>query len=219
MNFTIIINPEDGPGQSAAPAGDYVTEIQNLSSFDNVRIIGYVRTHWATRNISAVLDEVQTYSGWAEINSSDSRPSPMGMHGIFFDETPNEYSAEVAEYLSTINEAAKSADGLLGTRTVVHNPGTRIDERLEVPNTDIIVAFESDFGSFKEDKSEISSLPLDRSKYSFMVNSAPSGGGHLRNMVDSMSQHAEYLFATDLTDNYYQSFSPDWDKFIDAVPT
>ena len=102
---------------------------------------------------------------------------------------------------------------------IVHNPGTRPDNRLDDEKTDIIVAFEASYGSYQEDAVALAHLPLDRSRYSFMVHSATSSRSRLRNLVYSMSQHAQYLFATDLSEDYYQSFSSDWEHFVAAIPT
>lgn len=219
LNFTIIINPADGPGSSASPSDDYLTEVQNLTKFDNVKTIGYVRTHWATRNLTEVLNEVAIYSAWSEINSTTDRRNPMGMHGIFFDETPSEFSQEAAKYLTTINQAVKNAPGLLSGKTTVHNPGTIPDPYLNDASTDITVSFESDLQDYNDIPAKLASLPLERSRYSFMVNSAPSSHGSLRKLVESMSMHSEHLFATDLSEDYYETFGSNWNDFVSVVPT
>ncbi|RMZ75832.1 hypothetical protein DV737_g5105, partial [Chaetothyriales sp. CBS 132003] len=219
LNFTVVINPEDGPGSSAVPSDDYLVELHNLAKYDNARVVGYVRTQWAARNITEVLREVQIYSGWSKINSTASNPSPIAMDGIFFDEAPSLYSTQTFEYMRTINQAVKNATGLAGNRTIVHNPGTPPDARFESLDTDIIVAFEQSSDYFHSDKVNITALALDRSRYSFMVHSAPAKDSSLRSLVSSMSQRAQYLFATKLTSDYYESFSSDWNSFVEAVPT
>lgn len=77
-----------------------------------MRTVGYVRTGYATRNISDVLAEVSTYAGWSV------KSSQLAMHGIFFDEAPHEYSASAVEFMRTINQFVKGATGLQGDRTV-----------------------------------------------------------------------------------------------------
>lgn len=109
----MIINPEDGPGPSRYPNDDYIFQIQKLNTYSNVRTVGYVRTGYATRNITSVLQDVSTYSGWATFNAT-----ALAVHGIFFDEVPSEYSSANAEYLKSINQAAKNASGLQPDRTV-----------------------------------------------------------------------------------------------------
>ena len=74
--------------------------------------MGYVRTGYGNRNLSDVLQDISTFSGWA--NSSQG----IQMHGIFFDEAAHEYTPEVAEYMRTANNAVKAASGFAGDKTV-----------------------------------------------------------------------------------------------------
>ncbi|RMZ78641.1 hypothetical protein DV738_g3717, partial [Chaetothyriales sp. CBS 135597] len=210
----LIINPEDGPGSSDEPPEDYVVALKNLSTYDNVRLVGYVRTQWAERDITEVQREVQVYSDWSKINGSASGTGPLTMDGIFFDEAPSVYSTQTHEYLQQINRAVKDASGLGGNRTIVHNPGTPPDPRFDDLDTDIIVAFEQSSDYFHSSKSNITALSLDRSHYAFVVHSAPTKNSKLQNLVATMSQRAQYLYATELKTNYYESFSGDWNTFI-----
>ena len=83
-----------------------------------MRTVGYVRIGYAKRNLTEVLEDISTYSGWP-VNPD---ATDQALHGIFFDETPNEYTTEVADYLKNINQAAKNAAGLLSDRTVRRYP-------------------------------------------------------------------------------------------------
>jgi hypothetical protein len=109
----LVLNPHDGPGTTEYPEDGYITGIQRLNTYPNVRTIGYVRTTYATRNITAVLEDVSHYSDWA--SNADAN---IAVHGIFFDEAPYEYTAEIAEYLNTIDQAVKSATGIQSNKTV-----------------------------------------------------------------------------------------------------
>lgn len=115
MNFTIILNPNNGPGLTPSPGSEYLASIQNLTIYHNVRTVGYVRTGWSSRDISSVLMDVATYSSW---NDLGNQTRSMSVHGIFFDETPSEYTPASAEYLSKINEAVKMAPGIAAERFV-----------------------------------------------------------------------------------------------------
>lgn len=119
LNFTVIVNPQSGPGPSRYPTDQYSLQVQQLNAYPNVRKVGYVRTGYATRNIISVLQEVSTYSGWA------SNSTALAMDGIFFDEVPSEYSPAMAEYLSSINQAVKNASGLQPDRTVRNQTRSR----------------------------------------------------------------------------------------------
>jgi hypothetical protein len=112
LPFTVIVNPSSGPGSSQYPDEHYSTAVQTLNAYPNVKTVGYVRTGYATRNISDVVSEVNTYAGWV------SKSSDLAIHGIFFDEAPHEYVAEAVEYMHNINQAVKNATGLMGDKTV-----------------------------------------------------------------------------------------------------
>jgi hypothetical protein len=73
--------------------------------------VGYVRTDYGNRNLSDVLQDISTYSGWA--NSSQG----IQMHGIFFDEAAHDYTPEVAEYYREANDAVKAAPGFASDKT------------------------------------------------------------------------------------------------------
>ena len=112
LNFTVIVNPNSGPGDGTGPDKQYTVAVTELSSYPNAQTVGYVRTGYATRNITDVIDEVNIYSGWSSISSS------LTMHGIFFDEAPHEYTADAVDFMHTVNKAVKDATGLQGPKTV-----------------------------------------------------------------------------------------------------
>jgi hypothetical protein len=117
QNFTIILNPNSGPGSSPYPSDDYTSQIQKLNTFPNVQTLGYVHTSYAQRDIQSVLTDIATYSGWSKGSANADMPG-FAVHGIFVDEVPSVYSPEAAEYLRTINVAIKTAPGLLGKKLV-----------------------------------------------------------------------------------------------------
>ena len=112
LNYTIIINPDSGPGNGSAPNDDFLSAVRKLNTYPNVQTVGYVRTNYSSRSIGDVLQDVSTYSGWA------TNASGVAMHGIFFDEAPHEYSAETTAYMRRANDAVLRADGLQGDKTV-----------------------------------------------------------------------------------------------------
>ncbi|KAF2471078.1 uncharacterized protein BDR25DRAFT_30243 [Lindgomyces ingoldianus] len=106
VQFTAIVNPYSGPGDSALPNENYTQAIHTLNALGNVRTIGYVATTWCTKNASSVLDEVAVYAGWG------AQDPQLAMSGIFFDETPTHYTPEYASYLQTISQAVHNNRGL-----------------------------------------------------------------------------------------------------------
>jgi hypothetical protein len=75
-----------------------------------VRRLGYVRTTYGKRNISNIISDISTYGGWSATG--------QGVHGIFFDEAPSEYTPGLEDYVKRINQAAKTAPGLLPDKLV-----------------------------------------------------------------------------------------------------
>lgn len=71
-----------------------------------------MRTNYTNRPLADVLQDISTYSGWA--NSSEN----IQMHGIFFDEAVHQYTAQAAEYMKEANDAVRAASGLAGDKTV-----------------------------------------------------------------------------------------------------
>jgi len=102
---------------------------------------------------------------------------------------------------------------------IIHNPGTIPDSRLSDPSIDITVVFEGPYQDYQPLQAKLASLPDRRSRYSYLIHSIPASisGGDMRKLVDRLSQHAEFLFLTDLSQNFYESFGPHWRDFIDAI--
>merc|ERR1711977_487590 len=55
LDFTIIINPNSGPGKTGLPDEDYSREIARLSKYPNVYMVGYVRVNWCKRDLEKVF--------------------------------------------------------------------------------------------------------------------------------------------------------------------
>lgn len=99
-------------------------EILRLNAQPNVRTLGYVRTTYCRRPISDVFADIETYSGWPK----DTPHASLGVHGIFFDETPNLFSEEVKTYLDDITKRVKESPGIsdgkiVGTWLAASVPG------------------------------------------------------------------------------------------------
>ncbi|OJJ45020.1 hypothetical protein ASPZODRAFT_70711 [Penicilliopsis zonata CBS 506.65] len=212
LNFTVVVNPDSGPGDAALPSQTYITQIERLNSYDNVQTVGYVRTRYATRNITVVEEEVGVYARWADNSSS------LAMDGIFFDEVPSTYSAAAETYLNTIDAKVRAADGLNGNM-VIHNPGTIPSSEFST-TANVTVVAEISYSKYLDTKSELAAMPSDRSKYAYLLHSMPSMTVQkLHSFLDTLDRRAEYLFVTTLSSNYYESFGPDLALFCDAMPT
>lgn len=111
LQFTIIINPNSGPGSAPWwPNEDYVREIPRLNAFSNVRTVGYVRTAYCRRPIQEVFEDIEKYEKWP----CESPLNGLFVDGIFFDETPNVYSKEAYDYLREITSRTKNDEDGIG---------------------------------------------------------------------------------------------------------
>ncbi|KAF2667968.1 hypothetical protein BT63DRAFT_375237 [Microthyrium microscopicum] len=218
LNFTVVVNPQSGPGNTSYPGDAYADGVIKLNSFPNVQTIGYVRTSWAARNITEVLGDISTYNGWAQVNGATK--AGMAVDGIFFDESPSQYTQDGADFVKTVNAAVKSASGFGGNKTIIHNPGTTIDTRLAQANTDITIVFEGNYTDFLHLEPSLAALPVDRTRNSYVIHTAPQlSVKDLAAFLGKASQHASHLFATSLDGSHpYESFGPDWLDLISAHP-
>ncbi|KAF2182336.1 hypothetical protein K469DRAFT_586460 [Zopfia rhizophila CBS 207.26] len=211
LHFTIIVNPNSGPGYAPWwPNSDYLRELPKLNAAPNVRTVGYVRTGRAQRDIAEVRQDIAAYAG------RSSEPG-LGVEGVFFDETPNLYSEEVKTYLDQITQDVKDSTGILGDRTVIHNPGTSVNKELANPGPDITTVVEQDYTTYntKEYQDWLATNPYNRSRSSYMVYATP--GDQVQLFTLSIRERAEYLFVTDLVTEFYHSFGPSWSDFIAAM--
>ena len=103
ITFLIVVNPASGPGALPLPDSNYVREIRCLNSQANIRTLGYVSTNYAKRDLDAVKADIEKYSAW--------HGAGLGLHGIFFDEAPAEYSADSADFLLEAQREARHAPG------------------------------------------------------------------------------------------------------------
>ncbi|OJJ07410.1 hypothetical protein ASPVEDRAFT_56802 [Aspergillus versicolor CBS 583.65] len=215
LDFVVVVNPQSGPGSTTLPDEAYQAAIRQLNTYPNAQKVGYVRTTYADRNVSEVLDDIATYSGW------QSQDADLAMEGIFFDEAPHQFSDATRDYLDRISSAVKDAAGLQGERTVILNPGTIPDKGLVVPNADITVAFEQSYNHYKTNQeSALKSLDEDRDSLAYIFHSVPDmSEGGLKSFVDDISHRAAYLYLTSRTANYYEHFDSGLQQFCDAVPT
>jgi hypothetical protein len=99
----------------------------------------------------------------------------------------------------------------------MHNPGTIPDPNLAHEKSDITAIFEASYASYQSEwtQARLDAHHYDRASSSFIVHSTPTE--EIGNLVKKLRLRAEYLFVTDLQDNYYESFGAGWTTFIDAV--
>jgi Spherulation-specific family 4 len=104
---------------------------------------------------------------------------------------------------------------------VIHNPGVIPDSRFDALTTDITVIFEESYPVYQTKVAALTNLSKkNRTEYAYMVNSVPTQSlSSLRSYIDTLSEHAAYLFVTNSDQDFYESFSSMWSNFTAVVPT
>jgi hypothetical protein len=104
---------------------------------------------------------------------------------------------------------------------VIHNPGVIPDSRFDDSPTDITVIFEESYPVYQTKVTALTDLnKKNRTEYAYMVNSIPTQSlNALRSYVDTLSEHAAYLFVTNNNQNFYDSFGSMWSDFTAVIPT
>ncbi|ORY18990.1 cell surface protein [Clohesyomyces aquaticus] len=219
VNFLVIVNPNSGPGGIPLPSHDYVREIPKLNAAENVYTVGYIRVHYCKRPISEVYDEIDTYAGWAK----DFERSGLGVKGILLDETPNHFSKERAEYLDALRKHIKLASGILGDRLLIHNPGTPPDAELapeaslRISGPDVVITSEEPYVRFhsEEVQKRLKDYHYDRARSGYLISGIPKD--EIGEAVRELSDRGAFIFATDLVEDFYESFGESWTSFVAAI--
>ncbi|KAF2205295.1 hypothetical protein GQ43DRAFT_362633 [Delitschia confertaspora ATCC 74209] len=202
VHFTAIVNPHSGPGENTLSNLNYTEAIKSLNAMENIRTIGYVATQWCMKDINSVLAEVDVYAGWAEQHPS------LAMHGIFFDETVSQYTADYVYYLQTISLAVHNSRGL-ADGFVVHNPGALPDAKYFsdpdfVGTANLTVVFEDTYSNWlaKADKLAEASSAYDPTALSCLLHSVPElSDTETDRLLQDILQIGNSIFLTG-TNNY-----------------
>ncbi|KAH8787744.1 cell surface protein [Hyaloscypha finlandica] len=215
LDFLVIVNPNSGPGDIFVANRDYSREIPKLNAHVNVVTVGYIRIDYCKRPLSEVCIEIDTYAGWA----TEYEKTGLGVRGILLDETPNHYTAERAEYLDAVCQHIKATPGIQGDRLVIHNPGTPPDAELGNPGPDVIVTCEEPYERYQgeEVQKRLKDYHYDQPRSGYMVSGVPST--EIPALLQKLRYRGEYLFVTDLVNNFYESFGDSWGEFITAFET
>ncbi|KAJ5646875.1 Spherulation-specific family 4 [Penicillium lividum] len=194
IEFQVIVNPSSGPGDTTYPEAAYIAGIAQLNSYDNVVVLGYIPTEYATRDISDVESDISTYSGWAAYTEKN-----IAVSGIFFDEAPRTDDTSLISYMTEVADNARSHS----LNTVVFNPGTKLEEGAVngyFDAADLIVEFENSYETWVTavPADEFSSVE-DYSKDAVLLYSVPSSANYESVIaeVKKMGLGAAYLTNTD----------------------
>ncbi|KAJ8116450.1 hypothetical protein OPT61_g2138 [Boeremia exigua] len=218
VKFTVIINPDSGPGNGTRPSTKYVNILNTLELYPHVQTLGYISTERGTRDDSTVRAEISAYSGWSKFQN-------LKLNGVFFDQTPYKDEGGAREYLRNISATVRHSKGFLEPKLVVHNPGRVPDTGLVRYRTDMVVIFEGaydDLPGRKQLKNRVAELEqhsLHRQNFGMLIHSTPSHSSNvrLRKDVDGLRRHVEWLYITDLTENVYSGYGLILEQWLNLI--
>lgn len=135
FDWLAVIDPGNGPGPTYEPGNDdinYISGVSQLNDFSNVKTIGYVRTFYSTSPLAELEHNITVWHDWSNYTESN-----IGVKGLFFDETSDDY-----DYLSTAIAFARQTFADQGDITVICNFGaTAATKYYDI--CDVVIAFES----------------------------------------------------------------------------
>jgi hypothetical protein len=220
MKFTVVVNPNDGPGNATWPSATFIDAVERINIYPNVQTLGYINTANGTMLNATVRTEIATYAGWSNVTKD------LALDGIYFDQTPskNDEKGVAKEYLRNVSSTVRDTDGWTEGRKglVVHNAGHLPDTEMMEYAPDIVVVFESVYSDMPERQAlnaELATAKGGREGYAMLVHSVPKdlGRGGLRKIVERVRRDVEWLYVTDLTDNVYTGYSSFWEEWLDVA--
>lgn len=83
----------------------------------------------------------------------------------------------------------------------------------------MIVTCEEPYDRYRgnEVQKRLKEYPCDWNKSSYMISAVPQD--EMGSFVHELRHSGAYLYATDLVDNFYESFGSGWDDFVAAMGT
>jgi hypothetical protein len=218
-NFTVVLNPNNGPGSSTWPSAPFIDAVKQLNIYPNVRTLGYVDAAQGTRDEAAVKAEIATYAGWSKVTEG------LAIRGVFLDKTPwsDDEEGTARAWLRNVSITVRQA-GWAGADKgiVVHNPGRVPDEGLMAYRPDTTVIFEGKYGDLPTKAPLHEQLAItkgDRAEYAMLVHSVPTtlGRSGLRGIIESVRKDVEWLHLTNLTENMWSGYPSIWEQWLDVA--
>jgi hypothetical protein len=201
--ITAIMNPFNGPGNSLD--GNYVTAINAFRAAGG-RVIGYVHTSYIDRPLQQVLNDIDRYDDWYNID------------GIFVDEMANTGPAERLNYYRDIYNHVKSIDP---DWEVMGNPGTStLEEYLTWPTADRLMVFENVGSNYPGYTPSSWNYDYDSSHFVHLVHTEPSSANMLSHLALAVQRNAGGIYITDdVLPNPWDRLPIYWTSMVEAVAT
>jgi len=218
IDFTVIVNPSNGPGPNSLPDSNYVEALKDFHSCPNVHLIGYVCCCYGDRDTDLIENDIDIYSNW-EDEFSTLANAEISLDGIFFDEVPAEL--EYIELMHNISSHVRQAwaDELQRNAKVIFNPGVVVDDAF-YDQADLIVAFEDAEKNWVDflDTTYGDLSPQNRAKSAAIVHTYQGTVDGLGELVEEiLDAGLGGVFVTDQTGGLYNEWPEWWDSLIEFV--
>jgi predicted small secreted protein len=207
-----IINPNNGP-DNGPPNSDYRQGIQDLRQA-GIKIVGYVPTNYANRDLQAVKNDINLYAKHFNID------------GIFIDEAAS--TPDKLTYYRQIYQHIKSRSTTSSNRTTkpflaIANPGTTIDESYtKQPIADITAIFENYQKVWKNYRSPAYAKYPNSQNFAVLIHTAAD-----RKMMESILDRVArerfgYVYITNdsvdsIDRNPWNSLPDYWESQVDYI--
>jgi hypothetical protein len=178
-NIEVILNPDSGPGKKPDPA--YVKVASDLRKARG-KILGYVPTNYAKRDIAALEQGVRAYASFYEVD------------GIFLDEMSG--AKDFVPYYLKVRAMIKRVNA--GIR-IVGNPGQPWVDEGYMKAVDCLITFEGSAAKLDEyDPNRVSpwmkNYPATR--FAIVVHTVPSREGMKKALRKAAETRAGWVFIT-----------------------
>ena len=199
--ITAIMNPGNGPGNFQD--SNYVSAVNSFRAAGG-RVIGYVYSSYTDRPLQQVLDDIDRYDDWYNID------------GIFVDEMANTGPAERLNYYRYIYNHVKSIDP---NWEVMGNPGTTtLEQYLTWPTADRLMVFENVGTSYPGYSPSSWNFNYDRSSFVHLVHTEPSSANMLSHLELAVQRNTSGIYVTDdVMSNPWDRLPNYWSQLVEAV--
>ncbi len=158
-------HPQSQQRPGSAQDANYVAAIAQIHAAGG-KVIGYVSSAYATRSLSAVVQDISTYLSFYSVD------------GFFIDEMTSDSDTTHIQYYQSVYNYIK---GLSSAYAVTGNPGTGIPELYaSLPVADQFVVFENSAAQYASYAPQAWQASYPTSRFAHIVYGAASGGGCCR---------------------------------------
>jgi len=201
LNIEVILNPASGPGTIQDP--NYVAAVNKLRTAGG-SVFGYVSTQYGNRDMAAVIDEINAYKLFYNIN------------GIFVDEMANTkekllYYEEIYQFIKGSHSAFK----------VIGNPGTPYTLEGYLAAADVLVIFEGSGALYADFRPNLTApwvLENPPARFANIVYAVKSDADLIRALDKATRAHAGSIYITDgEMPNPYRGLPPYWARELASI--